>query len=246
MARIVIHMPTLDARGGAERYAAELAAVLRDAGHAVAIGTVGEVDLRAVGVYFDLDLAGIELIPLPRLARLERLRPRRRAWRLRDAVWASRLRRWHPDILVNAVYRSELTLRGVPLVVVCHFPHIRPGFTGRGLCTRLRDLVAGAHASFPPRGSLVIANSSFTAEHARRRWGVDAHIVYPPCPEVAPVAGPRERMVLSVGRFTAPSPHIPNKRFDVLIEAFAQMTDLHAQGYRLRLVGSAGENDGAY
>lgn len=54
------------------------------------------------------------------------------------------------------------------------------------------------------------------------------------------------KTILSVGRFAEPQPHIPNKRLDFLIDAFATMTDLHDQGYRLVLLGSAKDKDLPY
>ncbi|MCK1799880.1 glycosyltransferase [Micrococcus sp. XM4230B] len=243
--RVLIHMPTLSARGGAERYAAEIAAVLRDAGHSVALAAVGDLDLIDLGAYFGLDLRGVELVRLPPADRIERMRPRRRAWQLRDALWSRRLRAWKPDVLVNTVYRSELHLAGVPLVVVCHFPHARPA-TATGLAGRVKEVLARPRAAFPPAGALVIANSAFTQEHIRRRWGVDGLVVHPPCPLTDPAAGSRETTILSVGRFTAPQPHVPNKRFDVMIEAFAGLEELHTLGYRLVLIDSAADADLAY
>lgn len=245
MTRVLIHMPTLSARGGAERYALETAAVLRDAGHTVAVAVLGHPDLGELGRYFDLDLDGLDLVHLPDLDQLERARPRRRAWQLRDALWARRLRAWRPEALINAVYRSELRLQGVAHVVICHFPHARASKPERPVA-RLRELMVGGTGAYPPPGALVIANSEFTQEHIRRRWGVEAHVVHPPCPLTDCESAPRGKTILSVGRFTAPEPHVPNKRFDVLIEAFAGLESLHERGWRLMLVGSAGDADRAY
>lgn len=246
MARIAIHMPTLSARGGAERYAAEVAAVLRDEGHTVCLAACEAPDLSAIGTYFDLDMSGVHLLRLPALGRLERMRPRRRAWQLRDALWGRQLRAWKPNVLVNAVYRSELQLPGVDHVAVCHFPHARHRDDAPSVVSRVKALVAGAGGIYPPPGATVIANSTFTAEHVDRRWGVSSAVVYPPCPLAEPRPAARERVILSVGRFTAPQPHVPNKRFDVMIEAFRSLNDLHERGYRLVLIGSAGEGDLAY
>ena len=201
MQRIVVHVPTLASRGGAERYACALAAALRDRGHPVALAAVGRQDLAALGAFFAVDLTGVELLPLPRLRRMDRLRPRRRAWQLRDAAWAALIRRWRPDVLVKGQYKSELRIPGTRHIAVCHFPH-RPRFDGAGggTLTGLR----GRGPVYPPAQSLVIANSEFTREHVRRRWGVESEVVHPPCPSVGPPAVERDRAVLSVGRFVEP------------------------------------------
>ena len=243
--RVLIHMPTLGARGGAERYAAEIAAVLRDAGHSVGLAAAADLDLIDLGAYFGVDLHSVELVTLPPADRIERMRPRRRAWQLRDALWSRRLRAWGPDVLVNAVYRSELHLAGVPHVVICHFPHARAA-AATGLAAQVKEVLTRPRVAFPPSSALVIANSAFTQEHVRRRWGVCGPVVHPPCPLAEPVAGARARTILSVGRFTAPQPHVPNKRFDVMIDAFAGLERLHEHGYRLVLIGSAADADLAY
>ena len=50
----------------------------------------------------------------------------------------------------------------------------------------------------------------------------------------------RTRTILNVGRFQADGPQIPHKRQDVLIQAFATMSDLAAAGWSLHLVGAVG------
>lgn len=80
---------------------------------------------------------------------------------------------------------------------------------------------------------LFLCNSRFSGAWLKRRWGVDAALVYPPLRAgLRPL--PKTDTILSVGRF------IPSKEKDqgLLIEAFKAVHDSHLPGWSYILAGS--------
>lgn len=84
---------------------------------------------------------------------------------------------------------------------------------------------------------VVAANSQYTARWIRRYYGVKAAINYPPIdtPQFRP--GPKERVILSVGRF---HPEPTSKKFHVLVDVFRRLVESGvAARWRLVLAGGA-------
>ena len=77
----------------------------------------------------------------------------------------------------------------------------------------------------------VLANSEFTANWIERRWGREAHVVYPPVTAEPPDAEKTDQ-VISIGRFS------PDKRQDELIEAFRSFHRRAPGDWRLVLAGT--------
>jgi glycosyltransferase involved in cell wall biosynthesis len=76
----------------------------------------------------------------------------------------------------------------------------------------------------------VLVNSEFTRGWMRRRWFIDSTVVYPPSRDgIAPAE--KEPIILAVGRF------VPDKKADVLVEAFRTLCDQGLRGWRLVLAG---------
>jgi glycosyltransferase involved in cell wall biosynthesis len=75
-------------------------------------------------------------------------------------------------------------------------------------------------------------------------WGCESEVVYSVCDLIAATV-PKEKMILTVGRFAADSPDTNYKAHDALIQTFIGMTDLHAAGWRLHLAGSLAPDDAA-
>lgn len=87
----------------------------------------------------------------------------------------------------------------------------------------------------------VVANSEFTAHWVDRYWRTEAEVLYPPVPQFEPA--PKERLILSVGRFF-PQERGHSKRQLEMVEAFrALMGHDGLAGWRLVLAG--GCDDGA-
>lgn len=76
----------------------------------------------------------------------------------------------------------------------------------------------------------VWAISEFTREWTRRRWGIDGEVVYPPVENRFAVV-PKERIILSVGRFT------PQKKQLELVNAFCAASETALKGWRYCCVG---------
>jgi glycosyltransferase involved in cell wall biosynthesis len=104
----------------------------------------------------------------------------------------------------------------------------------RGALRRLyrRYLWAERFASY----HRVLANSEFTRSWLKRRWSIDSTVVYPPCRDgIAPAE--KRPIILAVGRF------VPDKKADVLVEAFRTLCDRGLRGWQLVLAGGGTANE---
>lgn len=249
--RALVFMPDLDARGGAERYAVTLAIELADLGYDVLLATTGQQTVDQVGEYFDVDMSKVRMIRLDVIRGLvERLLPSAVYELHRDIRWKRTLSRLEPDLFFNAKYKSEISGVGAANVSICHFPHhlhneyqgVRlPYMKALGI---LRRLLVG---NFIDGIDRIFANSEFTADHVRRRWGRVPEVLYPPCPPLKGArSAPKRREIIAVGRFSRPQERVPNKMFDVLIDAFRIAPDLHDEGWVLNIVGSCAPSDENY
>lgn len=253
----VVYFPGLAGRGGAERVALQIAVTLRDLGYRTLVATE-PIDLRPLGDYLGVDVEGLEVLnlePAPSSAEQGRWG---RSWSRSDrtARHAAAIRRRRPDLVVDAKYKSELPALGRHSLSYVNFPHHRPG-AGSGPAVRavLRVLdwaAALRHGLLPwpdpvDAHDVVIANSAFVAGHLERRWGRTPIVLHPSSPMPTPtgVGAPRDRAILTLGRITRPEPHVPNKRHDVLIDAFAA-SSLGERGWTLHVAGSCGAADAAY
>jgi len=90
----------------------------------------------------------------------------------------------------------------------------------------------------------LVANSEFTRGWIRRWWGREAVVLHPPVP--LHEAGPKDRVILGVGRFFAPKAGHSKKQLE-MVEAFRRLVahDV-ADGWSLHLVGGCSEADRPY
>jgi glycosyltransferase involved in cell wall biosynthesis len=135
-------------------------------------------------------------------------------------------------VLANDVPPLSHARRSVAMIQFPHRSHTGP----RGRLLRALGLsrARAALASY----DVFLCNSEFTRAHIRARLGVDAVVVAPPVDAARGAPGPREPLILSVGRFFSDW-HTKNQ--DVLVEAMRQ---LDAPGWSLVLAGGA--DDRAY
>ena len=76
----------------------------------------------------------------------------------------------------------------------------------------------------------ILVNSEFTRIWLERRWFIDSTVVYPPSRDgIVPQA--KGSTILGVARF------VPDKKADILVEAFRAMCDRGLEGWRLVLAG---------
>ena len=82
---------------------------------------------------------------------------------------------------------------------------------------------------------LLLPISEFSQHWLQRYWGLPGQILYPPVYVEDVVDRPKQPIILGVGRFFDRS---HNKRHDILIRAFRQLTRGGLKGWELHLVGS--------
>ncbi len=87
-----------------------------------------------------------------------------------------------------------------------------------------------------------MANSSFTAGWVDRWWGRDATVLEPPVQLRRP--GPKEPVILSVGRFFAAGRGHAKKQIE-MVEAFRRLGTA-AEGWELHLAGGCSPEDHSY
>lgn len=253
---VAVFVPDLAAGGGAEKTALVTAETLAGAGLTVSCFTDSPVSHAGLREHFGLELAGVHLRTLPSPWAPRHL-PHALRNLLRDRAHAKAIRAFSPNLFINMKFKSELPGLGTQNWYYVHFPHgleVPSRSPAHSVYLRLvaalrRGLLHRGAARFIDTYDLALANSLFTREHVRKRWGVEATVLYPPCAETSRVpASGRQRTILNVGRFQADGPNVPHKRQDVLIEAFAQMPDLLADGWSMDLVGAVGSSpaDRAY
>lgn len=252
---VVVYNPNMVVRGGGERVTAALAQHLAAFGRVVLV-TNERSDLDAAGRYFSVDLSAVRQVALEdgsrALRALNRLPlPRFVQIAFADALLAESLSTCAPRLFVNNSYRSMLPNPGRAGVYMCMFPQ-RLQFGGakaalRSASTSLARVVYRSPRLTADRhefGSLgydvITANSRYTQHYIDEYWHQPSTLLYPPCTDMAEDGANRERMILHVGRFDAPSRTAHHKAQDVLIEAFRRMKFLHEQGWTLRLAGSRG------
>ena len=212
------------ALGGGEKRSLVLAAHL-GLSRRVVVFSPSPLERQKLESYFDVQLGNVEFVVLGPRADDE-----------------SRIRACNLDVLVNNSYGSELFCPVARGIYMCMFPHDWPGVVpGHGKGGSHFGL--GSSRRSPPTGTaldtwrVVTANSRFTRDWIRRKWGRRATVVYSPCDSVES-GGLKEKLILNVGRFVADSPREHPKRQDVLVRAFRDMTWLHDAGWELHLAGS--------
>jgi glycosyltransferase involved in cell wall biosynthesis len=89
----------------------------------------------------------------------------------------------------------------------------------------------------------VVCNSEFTQGWLRRWWGHEGEVLYPPVRMHQ--AGPKEPIILSVGRFFGPDSGHSKKQIE-LVDAFRRLRDRGVEDWTLHLVGGCGEADRPY
>lgn len=86
----------------------------------------------------------------------------------------------------------------------------------------------------------VIVNSNFTKKYIDKTFAVHSQVVYPSIDVSSLRSGKKEKLVLSVGRFTQ---GMNTKRQDVLIDAFKTLVDAGVKDWKLVIAGGVEEND---
>jgi glycosyltransferase involved in cell wall biosynthesis len=137
-----------------------------------------------------------------------------------------------PDVVLSHVFPANywaftyrIRRRRVPSVWFCHEPsafvHDRQVIGGVSWPMKGAVLAANPALQLVDRGLVryadaIIANSAYTADRVRSIYGRTATVAYPGIePACFAAAGPKEPLILAVGRLT------PFKRFDLVLRAAA-------------------------
>ena len=129
-----------------------------------------------------------------------------------------------PRTLGVAVSKLRLTgtIKGFRQVLVARFPWLQRDPT---------DL------SFLETYQRVMANSEYTRGWIKRLWGVDSDVLFPPVRVQDLRPGPKERKILTVGRFFAPGLGHSKKQLEQ-VQAFGAIVRRGGlPGWRLHVVG---------
>lgn len=93
------------------------------------------------------------------------------------------------------------------------------------------------------RYSWIVTNSNFTKSYIDKSFGVDSKVIYPPVDVKRIKPGKKEKIILSVGRFSKGQLH-PKKQ-EVLIEVFKEIYKKEPS-WRLVLIGQSKKEDYKY
>jgi glycosyltransferase involved in cell wall biosynthesis len=168
-----------------------------------------------------------------------------RLHRALEPTYYGQIRRLDLDLFINNQLFSILPCPAGRGIYMCMFPHEMRGRVrtdpSDGAARRMYELGVNRLLGMTPRAldsyGAITANSAFTAHWIERMWGRQAEVVYSAAEPMGP-PGQKEKIILHVGRFTAPR-SLGYKRQHTLVEVFRHMTDLQAQGWRLHFAGNA-------
>jgi glycosyltransferase involved in cell wall biosynthesis len=92
----------------------------------------------------------------------------------------------------------------------------------------------------------IASNSAFTAGWVERLWNRHSEVLYPPVRSVPPYDGPKETMILNVGRFFDPRRGHSKKQLE-MVDAFERLQERgHGDGWTLHLIGGCSPEDRDY
>ncbi len=205
--KVGIFSPYFQTFGGGERYVLTVAEYFLKRGDRLDIFWSGEKDVAKIKDRFDIDLS--------------------RANFVRDIFHN------HTNLLqklaVSATYDLIFFLSdgSIPFSLagknILHFQQPFHDNSQNTLLTKVKLLNFGH----------IVCNSHFTKSYIDRTYGVKSEVIYPPVDVEKFLAGKKENIILSVGRFFGPS---HPKKQEVLIATFKKMTDI--KGWRLILIGA--------
>ena len=89
----------------------------------------------------------------------------------------------------------------------------------------------------------IVSISEFTQRWVRRRWGRQSHVIYPPV--AFPDGGPKEPLILSVGRFFDQDCGHSKKQLE-MVRAFRTLVAQGLTGWKLHLVGGCQQSHAEY
>ena len=262
MKKIGIYNPYLQTKGGGERMSLALAETLAaDDTSEVFLVTHSNTDLDMLAKYFDLDLHKLKLkiirtdnLFLKLVARLHLPSMARNFFF--DTTTLRALKKEKFDVFVNSCYHSNMPSPSPNGVYLCMFPQtlenndVTIGFVKRMYLDTMRVVnrvfMHPRHKYPTDTYKLVISISEFTKSYVKKLWHRSGPILYPVCEDMKQKNQlSKQKIILHVGRFFENAGNNHHKRQDMLIESFANLKDLHKDGWELHFVGSVAEDVGA-
>jgi glycosyltransferase involved in cell wall biosynthesis len=236
----IYHEPCGGGLGGSEAVTAVIAHALRGRHSVEVVHHHPGLTRDDLARFADVDLDGIEVRQVPRPEK---------GWQAWDApAWrlGAALRQWQAafstsyDLFVTSTHGVPPFCHAGRGAMYVHFPTFDrrqtwPWDTPGGLRARLRRwyherLWRQRFAGYGVR----LANSRFTADWTRERWGVACDVLYPPVQVDVP-DGPKRDAIAVVGRFTR------MKRQAELVRAFHERVAPKLPGWELVCVGTVGK-----
>jgi glycosyltransferase involved in cell wall biosynthesis len=236
----IYHEPCGGGLGGSEVVTAVIAHALRGRGSVEVMHRHPGLTRDDLARFAGIDLEGVELRQVPWLAK---------GWQVWDApVWrlGSALRRWYAslsrgcDLFVTSTHGVPPFCHAGRGVMYVHFPTFDrrwtwPWNTPGGMRARLRTWYHERlwRQRFAGYG-VKLANSQFTTDWTRERWGVACDVLYPPVQVDVP-DGPKRDVIAVLGRFTR------MKRQAELVRVFRERVAPKLPGWELVCVGTVGK-----
>ena len=213
--KIAIYNPYFDSLGGGERYCLTLASHWAGLQHDVVIFWDDNNILKNAEKRFKIDLSRIKVV--------------RNIFRGRNILNKPRETRKYDRIFC-------LSDGSIPLSFarrnILHFQSPFPRVRGKAAANKVKLR----------RYQAVVCNSQFTKQYIDGEFGVDSRVIYPPVAvdQFKPVK--KEKVILTVGRFTAFS---INKKQKEMVQFFKKMAS-NLPLWEFRLVGGLLEQDRSY
>ena len=246
-------------RGGAEKRSVVMAEHL-SCHHRVSLLVSDPFDVPALERFYDVDLSRVHIVVVGAISRLSPAAKfsltdlRYKAAALRERLTEYRtLRALDLDLFINNAVYSKMVCPAKRGIFMCMFPHnpdslrsSRPSlgkaldYTAQLAARRLSGRSPEAFQTY----DVITANSDYTSRWIQRWWGRSAQVVYSVCDPIG-LTHPKEKIILSVGRFTVDDPDLNYKAQDILLSVFKRLTALHRAGWQLHLAGSLASYDAA-
>ncbi len=213
--KIAIYNPYFDSLGGGERYCLTLASHWAGLQHDVGIFWDDKDILKKAELRFRTDLSRVKVV--------------RNIFRGRNILNKTRETRKYDLIffLSDGSIPLSFARRNI-LHFQSPFPHVR----GKAAANKVKLR----------RYQAVVCNSQFTKQYIDGEFGVDSRVIYPPVAVDLFKPVKKEKVILTVGRFTAFS---INKKQKEMVQFFRKMAN-SVPLWEFRLVGGLLDQDRAY
>ncbi len=213
--------------------------------HEVLLVTCVPVDLNELGAYFGSDLSRVKIKILPSLPDSTTTQARRASGRtlydtLDSALHYIGLKLLNVDVFLNFSVEDTSPNPCRNGIFMCMFPTVPKAPPGRGISSipaKMQRALMGTAETRIATYNVITANSNYTARWIGKWWNQRAVVVYSSAANMGPPS-PKRKIILNVSRFTALKGENHQKRQDILLESFAQMSDLIEAGWELHLAGS--------